>query len=370
MKTLRFIILLWITIALLSASACAAPNDLDTLQRETYGITELEAHIPEEADTLFDGLTLDKALHPDLLLNQFWRSVSGSSDLLVHSALQNALSVFLLCFLFSVMRALPMDARQGKIVGLIGALALSLFCVREVDACVPLGFQAVDSISGFSAKLLPALCAAATAGGAVTSAGVKYTISTLVLDLFITTVLQIIRPILKAYIALCVTGIITQNEILQSVTNFAKALLRVGLVGTAIIFTTYLTVTGILNESVDAASAKAAKTLISSALPVVGGILSDAASSIVSGAGILRSGVGVLGFAAVFAICWLPYLALGLHFLFYRLLSGFAAAFSDRQISALLKGFSDIYGMILGSVGAVSLVLFIAIASLMKGVNS
>lgn len=372
MKRLSTIILICFTICILSLRALAVDEDtdsFDTMQRETYGIGALEEAVPDEAEKAFDGLTIEKAMHPQTLLERFWSFMTGSSELVFRSAIQNAGAVFLLCFTISILSSFPMEAGQTKIIGLIGAIALALFCLQESDACVPLGFRTVTSLSDFSVKLLPALCAAATAGGAITSAGVKYSISTLVLDLLITAALQIIQPMLKIYIALCISGIITQNEILQSINRLMKSALRICLIGTAILFTAYLSITGLLNESIDAASVKAAKTAIAGALPVVGGILSDAAASVISGAGILRAGTGILGIAAVIAVCWIPYLSLGVHFLLYRLMSGFASAFADKRISALLQGFSDIYGMILGTAGTVSLVLFVSIASLMKGVD-
>jgi stage III sporulation protein AE len=127
--------------------------------------------------------------------------------------------------------------------------------------------------------------------------------------------------------------------------------------------------TGVLNGAVDKTAAKAAKTTISAALPVVGKILSDAAETVVSGAGILRAGIGSLGLLCVFSVCAIPYVSLGIHYVMYQLMSGFASAFSDKRISALLEGFSDVYALMLGAAGTVTFVLFASIVSLMRAVS-
>ena len=68
-------------------------------------------------------------------------------------------------------------------------------------------------------------------------------------------------------------------------------------------FVGYLTASGAIAGSADAAAVKAAKMTISRAIPVVGGILSDAAETVLAGAGVLRGTVGVVGMLVVLAIC-------------------------------------------------------------------
>ena len=63
--------------------------------------------------------------------------------------------------------------------------------------------------------------------------------------------------------------------------------------------------------SADAAAIKTAKMAISRAVPVVGGILADAADSVLAGAGAVKNTVGAAGLLAVLAVCLLPLMRLG-----------------------------------------------------------
>ena len=67
-------------------------------------------------------------------------------------------------------------------------------------------------------------------------------------------------------------------------------------------FTGYIGFTGVVSGTTDAMAMKAAKLTISGAVPVVGGILSDASEAVLVSAGIMKNAAGVYGILAVLAI--------------------------------------------------------------------
>ena len=105
------------------------------------------------------------------------------------------------------------------------------------------------------------------------------------------------------------------------------------------------------------------------ALPVVGGVISDAASTVVAGAGLLKSAVGAFGLIAAASVCLVPFLMLGLRYLCYKAAAALAAAFADRRVSGLINELGGVFGMVLGVVGAAALMLFISIISVTKAVS-
>lgn len=145
--------------------------------------------------------------------------------------------------------------------------------------------------------------------------------------------------------------------------------LRLLLIGFAGVFTLYLSLTGILTGSADAAAAKAVKTAVSAALPVVGSIVADAAATVTASAAILRGGIGIIGVMSVAAVCVTPYLQLAVHYALYKLAAGIAESFADKRVGRLIGGFADVYGFLLGMVGVASLILFLSIVSSMKAVT-
>ena len=154
----------------------------------------------------------------------------------------------------------------------------------------------------------------------------------------------------------------TKVKLTKRVVSLATALVMTG-------FTAWLGISGAVTGAADAVTARAAKTAISAALPVVGGVISDAASTVVAGAGLLKNAVGAFGLIAAASVCLAPFLALGLRYLCYKAAAALAAAFADKRVSGLISELGGVFGMVLGVVGASALMLFISIISVTKAVS-
>ena len=77
----------------------------------------------------------------------------------------------------------------------------------------------------------------------------------------------------------------------------AKAASRVVtwlLTGSLVLFTGYLTLSGAVSTSADALTVQVTRSAVG-AMPVVGRILSDAAGSVLAGAGVVKNAIGVFG---------------------------------------------------------------------------
>ena len=114
--------------------------------------------------------------------------------------------------------------------------------------------------------------------------------------------------------------------------------------------------------------AKLARTAVSSALPVVGRILSDAAATVAAAAGVLRSSIGVFGILAVLGICLAGALPLGIRYLFYKLSAAVCSCIADKRIGELIGDLGICFGMILALNSTGAFILFFSMFSLMRTV--
>ena len=109
------------------------------------------------------------------------------------------------------------------------------------------------------------------------------------------------------YIAACVAyAAVGGTRGLKRIAGTLKWVVTSVLTVVLLVFVGYLTVSGVIAGSTDAVTVKAAKFTMSSLVPVVGGILSDAAETVLAGAGILKNAVGVFGMLAVLCMCVAP----------------------------------------------------------------
>ena len=354
------VFLFLISIAALPAYA----DEIEPLQ-EAIGVRALEQAEPDQAQALLGAVKLNDASDFPSLLEKLWTTVSGQSQDLFFSALRGGAQLLTAAFLASLCRCLV----PSETVSSAGALAVSLIALKSVSSCSEIGREALCTMADYAHVLLPCLCTASTLSGGVTSAGAKYAASVLFLDGMISVCTDYLLPLLLVYMAVVLTGAVCDHSLLQSIGRLLKLGVKWSLVMTAVVFTLYLSLTGLLTGSVDAAAAKTAKTAISGALPVVGGIVSDASAALISGAQMLCGSIGVIGMVTVLAVCVIPYLTLGSHYLVYQAAGSAAASFGDKRIGGVIKGLGDVYGFLLGMVGSVSVMLFVSVISLMKAVT-
>ena len=112
-----------------------------------------------------------------------------------------------------------------------------------------------------------------------------------------------------------------------------------------------------------------AKSAVSAAVPVVGGILSDAAESVMAGAGILKGMLGAFGALAVLSACLVPFLRLGCQYLLYQGAGLVAGAAGPKNLTALLRKLGDAFGLVLAMTGTSALLLIITLVSSLTAVT-
>jgi stage III sporulation protein AE len=135
------------------------------------------------------------------------------------------------------------------------------------------------------------------------------------------------------------------------------------------IFTGYMSITGVISGTADAAAVKAAKLTISGVVPVVGGILSDASETVILSAGIMKNAVGIYGLLAVAAMWITPFLTIGAQFLMLKLTAAVCGVFGVKEASDLIADFSAAMGLVLAMTGAVCFFLLVSIVCFMKGMG-
>ena len=246
---------------------------------------------------------------------------------------------------------------------LTAAVAVTAVAVSDVRSMVGLGREALDGMNQFSQVLLPTMAAAAAAGGAPSTAAARQLATVLFSDLLLTAIDEVLLPMVYAYVAVCAAHAALGNDGLKRLASLLKWGVTTALTAILLVFVGYLTVSGAIAGTADAMALKAAKMTISGRVPVVGGILSDAAGTLLAGAGVLRGTIGVFGLLVVLGLCLGPFLELGVHYLVYKLAAALAATVSGGSASTLIDGIGGAFGLVLGMTGSGALLLLVSLVS-------
>ena len=250
-----------------------------------------------------------------------------------------------------------------RCTGAVGALWITAAAAGDLNALIGLGRETISQISLLSKALLPALAAAEAASGGVTAAAMRQVAAVFFADVLLTVTEKVLLPMLYMYIGLSAAGAVVDGDAPEKLGELLKKAVGWILGGLLFLFTAYLTVSGALAGAADAQAVKLAKSAVSAAVPVVGGILSDAAESVLAGAGLLRSMTGTAGTLALLGVCLLPFLRLGGQYLLYQAASLVSAAAGPKKLTKLVSMLGDAFALVLAMTGTAAVLLLVSLLS-------
>ena len=357
-----------ILLLLLMCPARASGGEVRAVQSEALDLEGLvdaaEGYLPDV--DLEAGVDLDEGIR--YILDTGSSQVAG----VIRKALRSGvllLVVVLFCGLAEGTCGGLGGGTELDTVSLVGALAVTAISVADANSLIGMGREALDRMELFSKALLPTITAAAAAAGSPGGAVARQLATMLFSDVLMTLITRLLMPLVYAYIAACVAYTAVGNEGLRRIADTVKGVVTSVLTGVLLLFVGYLTVSGAVAGRADAVTVKAAKFAMSGMVPVVGGILSDAAETVLAGAGILKNAVGVFGMLVVLCMCIVPFLQLGIHYLTYKLTSALSATVSGGRVAGLINSIGGAFGLVLGMTGSCALLLLISMISAVTAVS-
>lgn len=325
--------------------------------------TELEKAINSEYNDYIGDQTIEKidveSGFKELYINAFnifkdklKKSVIGASGIVICSVVISISSSFVGDGSHSI------SAKVIDYTGVLVTMFITLFSNKNVlNICS----EAISNIDHFSKILTPiyALAAAisyypitsvATAGG------------TLLFTNIITNVTSgIIFPAINFYAVIYAAGIMSGMNILTKICELIKWFITLFFKIILIIFTAYISISGIVSSSADLLAVKTTKTIISSSIPFVGSIIADVSDTFLTGAGVIKAGIGTFGFLGICAMCLVPVITAFVYYLVYKVFAALSGSLCNGGVSKMLEGISSSYGLAIAALGSCCAIQFISI---------
>jgi len=317
---------------------------------------DVAAIVPEASDSFLEGLwvvikSCMKELNPAL-----------------HEAGMLCARVSAIMILVILVKSISEKGSQ-KALDLASAAAIGYTLMAPSASMIRLGEETIRSLSEYGKLLLPVMTGAMAAqGGASTSAGL-YAV-TAFLDSVLSSMLSgLILPVMYLFLGLAIANAATGIALLGKLRDFCKWLMTWVLKSALYVFTGFLSVTGVVSGATDAAAMKAAKIAISGAVPVVGGILSDASEAVLVGAGILKNSAGIYGLLTVSTLFLVPFFQIGSQYLLLKATGSLCASLDDGAASKLILDFAGGMGLVLAVASVQTVLLLVSTVCFMRGVG-
>ena len=333
----------------------------------------LPVSVSAEENTLpgIDDIGTDRAqVSPYDFLEEFWGLIENT---MIESRpdLRYAAQVSSSVLAAGMVLALLTNLWKGPAVSvdIVTTAVITAILFQGTNSMLVLAKDTVLQMSQYGKLLLPVMTGALAAQGGISSSAGLY-IGTTLFDAILGGLLtNLYVPLVYVYLALAVARSAVGMDILKKLRDLVKAFLTWSLKIILTVYTTYMSITGVVSGTTDAAALKATKVTISTMVPVIGGILSDASEAVLVGAGVMKNAAGIYGLLAIIGMVLGPFLKIGIHFLLLKLTAALCGVLGTQTAASLTEDYSSSMGMMLAITGAMCLLLLISIVCFMKGVG-
>ena len=265
----------------------------------------------------------------------------------------------------SILGAMP--GRPKGAVELAGTVLTAAVLLEPSRSLIGLGVDTVRELSEYEKLLLPVLTAALAAQGSVNASSALYAGTAAFNALLSGLVSAILVPAVWVFLALGVGYGATGDKMLKKLRDLVRSVAVWGLKTILYVYTGYISITGVVSGTTDASLLKAAKLTISGAVPVVGGILSDASDAVLASAAAVKNAAGIYGLLAIISMWLGPFLRIGAQYLMVKAAGAVSGVFGVNALTGVAEDFAAAMGLLLAMTGSLCLMLIISTICFLKG---
>ncbi len=291
----------------------------------------------------------------------------------IKSALTTIASVMVVVIIHSILKAISENLGNenvSKIAYYIEYILIITLVMTNFSTIITEMKEAVQNLTGFANTLIPLMITLMMTTGNIVSSGMLQPILLLLITFISNFMTNILIPIALVSTALGIISKISDQAQVGKLSKFLHSSM-VWILGTVLtLFVSVTSLEGGLTASVDGVTAKAAKTAISSVVPVIGSILGDAVNTIVGCSNIIKNAVGIVGIIVIIAICIRPILQLAVLTVTYYLGAALCEPIADEKVVGILEQMGSTFKIFLAVMFALTALLIIGIAIVMKISNS
>lgn len=242
------------------------------------------------------------------------------------------------------------------------AIALGAFATARECA-----LSAVDDLSLIMDAILPITLSLMLSGGMAVSGGAVHPVIYFMCSVLGRVISGIVIPTAMFSMVLSLLGCISPGIDVSGIADLCKRISGYVLSFLMVIFTGVLSITRFAASSFDSLAARGLKFAVSAAVPVVGGSIADAMSSVAGGSALLRSSIGAAGVALIIVVALLPVVKIGALSLIFRIGGALMGPMGNAAVADAVYKMAGCLETLLSSVACVAVMMVIAVAALMGG---
>lgn len=377
-KIILIIIIAISIIAKISISYCSdVGENMIENQQESFGINSFIENSKKYTGEFFQDIDISKilssAIKGEIDNSTLYKKILNLLGTEVQTGLKSLVSILVIIIIHSILKAISESLENDNIAKLIyyvQYIAILTVIMNNFSDIINLVKETTLNLVGFINTLIPVLISLMVYTGSIATTSILEPIILFMINFIGNLIQDILIPIILIITSISIISKISDKVQIERISKFLKSSTTwfLGIILT--IFVGVVSLEGTLSSSIDGITAKTAKTLVSSAVPVVGKILGDVVDSVLGCGVILKNAVGFLGVIIIIGICILPILKLSVLTFSYKLVASVSEVIADDKIVKLLDEIGDIFKILLAILVSVSFMVIIGTTLLIKMSNT
>lgn len=253
----------------------------------------------------------------------------------------------------------------SSVYGMVCVLIAVGITSDPIIKCVKTASDTLYSGSDFVTSYIPVFSGIMASSGCVTSAAAYSAVMVIFSEFAASAAANYLMPLVSICMALGIIQSVNEAFDLTSITDMIGKAVKFILGFIMTVFIGLLSLQSIIGASADTIGVKAAKYLASNCIPVIGGAVADAYTTLKASLGILRGGVGFFGIAVIFVSvvpALIEVVLVKVSFCIAEIISGM---FGIKGIKTLLHNSSAVLSMIISLIICFGMMLIISTAVMM-----
>ncbi len=240
----------------------------------------------------------------------------------------------------------PDDEKSRMIMNIVSGCIMVTGIFLPASDAIKAAVAAVEACCVFEKALIPVLAGVVTASGnpalSLTYKGAAFAAAEFVSEFGHNFAL----PLAGISGALGMTGAMMPTVRLSAISDMIRKTFTTLLASAASLFTGFLALKGVLSSSADGLISKGVKLAANTFVPVIGGAIGEAYSSVVGSLGLLKNTVAFYAVMAVFLICIPVIINFAVWILSVRAASMLSDLLDCRVCADILKNISFVFSML------------------------
>lgn len=341
----------------------ATETDISTFLNETKQYTAdffPELNSQNLVDELTNGTKIDSKNLVNKIINIFIGKIKENAKIIF-----SIIAVSILCSILKNIQS-SFGGNVSEIAFYVCYLFIIILIIASYTDIVSLCKDTITKLNDFMNMLIPLVLGLLVANGSIVSVSILQPILLVMTSTINVIVANVILPIIFISTMMNLIGNISENIKVSKIPKLLQKTCLWCLEFILIVFIGILSIEGTLGANVDGVTAKAAKSIVSTVIPVVGKALSDATDSILGATLITRNAVGIVGMIAIISIVLNPLISALIMMITYNVASALIEPIVDSRISKCMSGMGESIKIVFALMATVCMLFIISTTIMIK----